>query len=187
MGEFQRETASWLVRQPFWLSMATCQKESWLEFREGVTIQHEDILFIRDMERASMEQQDIVEMSRYRWVDLNHEERQSLQEYQGAWEVLGGGQIVAARFANKARCIGPRKRGCPFAANPRADSQPPSPPTSLAPKIRRVCLTRYWETVVQQQRSITDQGSNNNNNSVEHIFHAEEEPDDDFRPRRSNS
>jgi hypothetical protein len=127
MGEFQRETASWLVRQPFWLNMATCQKESWLEFREGVTIQHEDILFIRDMERASMEQQDIVEMSRYRWVDLNHEERQSLQEYQGAWEVLGGGQIVAARFANKAGCIGPRKRGCPFAANPRADSQPPSP------------------------------------------------------------
>ena len=105
MGEFQRETASWLFEQPFWLQMSTCQKESWLEYREGVALQYEDILRILDMERANMEQQDIVEMSRYRWVDLNHEERQSLQEYQRTWEVLGGGQIVAARFANKTQCI----------------------------------------------------------------------------------
>ena len=105
MGEFQRETASWLFKQPFWLQMSTCQKESWLEFREGVALQYEDILRILDMERANMEQQDIVEMSRYRWVDLNHEERQSLQEYQGTWQILGGGQIVAARFANMTQCI----------------------------------------------------------------------------------
>ena len=98
MPVFEREEGSWLFNQDFWLGMSPLQKEAWLEYREGVTMQYEDILFIRELERTAMGQQDVVEMSRYHWDDMGPEEKLELSEYQHAWRVLGGGGRIAARL-----------------------------------------------------------------------------------------
>ena len=60
-------------------------------------MQYEDVLFLRELERLNMEQQDVVEMSRYYW-DLDDEGVQDLREYQHAWQVLGGGPYTHARL-----------------------------------------------------------------------------------------
>ena len=77
--------------------MSSEEKVSWLEFRERIGMQYEDVLFLRELERCNMEQQDVVEMSRYNW-DLDDEGVQDLREYQHAWQVLGGGPYIHARF-----------------------------------------------------------------------------------------
>ena len=71
---------------------------SLLEFRERVAMQYKDVLFLRELERSKMEQQDVVEMSRYHWDDLDDEDVKSLREYQHAWQVLCGGPYVRARW-----------------------------------------------------------------------------------------
>ena len=48
-----------------------------------------------------MEQQDVVEMSRYNWDNLNEQGAQDLREYQHAWQVLGGGPCVHARLVKQ--------------------------------------------------------------------------------------
>jgi len=98
MPEFKREEATWLFSQPFWLGMSPLDKESWMEHRERVTMEYEDFLFLCTLEQSQMEQQDVVDMSRYHWNSLEPEEMQSLREYQHAWRVLGGGPRVAARL-----------------------------------------------------------------------------------------
>ena len=74
------------------------EREKWLQCRETVTMKYEDPLFLRELERCYMEQQDVVEMSRYTWEDLEPEEAQSFTEYQQAWRILGGGPIVLSRL-----------------------------------------------------------------------------------------
>ena len=98
MMEFTREGAIWLFSQDFWLEMSSSEKMSWLEFRERVTMQYEDILHLRDMEQCQMAQQDVVEMSRLHFDPDLVEEFVSLEEYQHAWRILGGGPNVAVRL-----------------------------------------------------------------------------------------
>ena len=86
MPSFTREPAQWLFQQDFWLNMKLAERESWLQHRESVAMQHEDVLFLRTLERSHMEQQDVIEMSHYHWDNLDH-----LMEYQHAWRILGGG------------------------------------------------------------------------------------------------
>ena len=64
----------------------------------GVTMQFEDVLFLRRMEQSQMEQQDIVEMSRYHWDCLYKDERRSLKNYRHLWRHLGGGRQVDSRL-----------------------------------------------------------------------------------------
>ena len=97
MPEFIRETGAWLYKQKFWAKMSSEEKVSWLEYRERIGMQYEDVLFLRELERCNMEQQDVVEVSRYNW-DLDDEGVQDLREYQHAWQVLGGGPYIHARF-----------------------------------------------------------------------------------------
>ena len=73
------------------------EKESWLETRERIGMQYEDVFFLRELEQVNMEQQDVVEMSRYNW-DLDDESVQDLREYQHAWQVLGAGPYIHARW-----------------------------------------------------------------------------------------
>ena len=82
MPEFIRETGAWLYKQKFWAKMSSEEKVSWLEFRERIGMQYEDVLFLRELERLNTEQQDVVEMSRYNWGDLDDEGAQDLREYQ---------------------------------------------------------------------------------------------------------
>ena len=98
MPEFVRETGAWLYKQYFWAKMSSEERVSWLQYREGVAMKYEDVLFIRELEQLNMEQQDVVEMSRYHWDDLDDEDVKSLREYQHAWQVLGGGLYVHARL-----------------------------------------------------------------------------------------
>ena len=98
MPEFIRETGAWLYKQKFWAKMSSEEKVSWLEFRERVAMQYKDVLFLRELERSNMEQQDVVEMSRYHWDELDDQGVQDLREYQHAWQVLGGGPYVHARL-----------------------------------------------------------------------------------------
>ena len=88
MPSFTREPAQWLFQQDFWLNMKLAERESWLQHRESVAMQHEDVLFLRTLERSHMEQQDVIEMSHYHWDNLDH-----LMEYQHAWRILGGGAV----------------------------------------------------------------------------------------------
>ena len=78
--------------------MSSEERVSWLQYREGVAMKYEDVLFIRELEQLNMEQQDVVEMSRYHWDDLDDQGVQDLREYQHAWQVLGGGPYVHARL-----------------------------------------------------------------------------------------
>ncbi len=96
--EFKREAASWLFSQDFWLEMSPEQKESWLQHRETVTMEYEDVLFLRELEREHMEQEDVVEMSKLNFDCRCSEEVQSLNEYKYTWRVLGGGPNIAARL-----------------------------------------------------------------------------------------
>ena len=74
--------------------MKPAERESWLQHRERVAMQHEDVLFLRTLEQSYMEQQDVIEMSHYyHWDNLD-----SLMEYQHAWRILGGGARVASRL-----------------------------------------------------------------------------------------
>ena len=98
MPEFVRETGAWLYKQYFWAKMSSEERVSWLQYREGVAMKYEDVLFIRELEQLNMEQQDVVEMSRYHWDDLDDQGVQDLREYQHAWQVLGGGPYVRARW-----------------------------------------------------------------------------------------
>ena len=91
--------------------MSPQEKESWLQFRERVTMQYEDALFIRKSEQIQMEQQDVVEMSRYHWENLDPDEAQSLEEYRHAWRLLGGGPRVAARLQATGDRPPPPERG----------------------------------------------------------------------------
>ena len=60
--------------------MSSEEKVSWLELRERIGMQYEDVLFLRELERSNMEQQDVVEMSRYNSRDLDDEGAQDLRE-----------------------------------------------------------------------------------------------------------
>ena len=64
-------------------------------------MQYEDVLYLRELERSNMEQQDVVEMSRYNWDILDEQGAQDLREYQHAWQVLGGGPCVHARLVKQ--------------------------------------------------------------------------------------
>ena len=55
MPEFSREPAHWLFKQDFWLNMKPAERESWLQHRERVAMQHE-VLLLRTLEQSYMEQ-----------------------------------------------------------------------------------------------------------------------------------
>ncbi len=78
--------------------MAFEEHQRWLQFRERVSMQYEDPLFQRGQEQNNMEQQDVIEMARHHWNDLDAEGWQALKEYRHAWQVLGGGPRVLARL-----------------------------------------------------------------------------------------
>ena len=50
MPEFLRETGAWLLKQYFWAKMSSEEKVSWLESRERIAMQYEDVFFIRELE-----------------------------------------------------------------------------------------------------------------------------------------
>ena len=85
--------------------MKLAERESWLQHRESVAMQHEDVLFLRTLERSHMEQQDVIEMSHYHWDNLDH-----LMEYQHAWRILGVGAV--SRLGWKQSADGSSIRPC---------------------------------------------------------------------------
>ena len=104
MSEFRREPMSWLSGQTLWRDMAPEERAGWLEYRERVTLQYEDRHFLREQEQRNMEQQDVVEMSKYTWDVREPGEAQSLKQYQEAWRILGGDPNVQARLQQSERC-----------------------------------------------------------------------------------
>ena len=92
--EFSRESGEWLFAQPFWLEMSQSEQQCWLEFREGVALEHEDPLEVRKWERMSMEQEDVVGLSYLDW-DPDDE---WLVQVERQWAALGGGPVVLRRL-----------------------------------------------------------------------------------------
>ncbi len=98
MSSFVRESAAWFFRQRFFLEMSKKQRESWLQYRETVTMRYEDPLWQREQERHAMGSHDVVELSRLRRADDDDEDAADRRLVLSVWDLLGGGEVVRRRL-----------------------------------------------------------------------------------------